>query len=101
MRYKGLEKPRPSVFVYRRAPQSRPNGQCAHRLAALAASGSSSGEILTAPVDVLTFRSHATYPLFVSRIVWSPGETPTDEGVLPTKLPSNSISAPGGAVEIS
>ena len=43
--------------------------QRTQRFAALAAAGSGSGEILTAPVHVLTLRYHAAYPVFESRIV--------------------------------
>src|SRR5271156_2948582 len=64
-------------------------------------SGSSSAEMFTLPLVTLIFLSQILYPLFITLIVWSPGETPMAEGVLPIKLPSNSMSALLGVDAIS
>jgi hypothetical protein len=57
--------------------------------------------ILSFPVELLRVRSHFLYPLFDTLTVCSAATIPTEGGVLPTKLPSISISAPKGSDEIS
>lgn len=52
------------------------------------------------PALDFNFRSQSLNPDFLTTTVWSPSATRTSEGVLPTKLPSTSISAPGGAESI-
>jgi hypothetical protein len=63
--------------------------------------GSNRAAILIFPVELLRVRSHLLYPLFDTLRVCSPATIPTEDGVLPTKLPSISISAPKGSDEIS
>src|ERR1700720_3780295 len=63
--------------------------------------GSNRAAILIFPVELLRVRSHLLYPLFDTLRVCSPATIPTEDGVLPTKLPSISISAPRGSDEIS
>ena len=63
--------------------------------------GCNSGDTLTWPGIALSFRSQETNPLLVIVRMWSPGDTSTDAGVLPTKAPSISISAAVGLEEIS
>jgi hypothetical protein len=63
--------------------------------------GSNRAAILIFPVELLRVRSHLLYPLFDTLTVCSPASIPTEDGVLPTKLPSISISAPKGSDEIS
>src|ERR1700682_6095183 len=63
--------------------------------------GSNRAAILIFPVVLLRVRSHLRYPLFDTLRVCSPATIPTEDGVLPTKLPSISISAPTGSDEIS
>src|ERR1700686_1235365 len=63
--------------------------------------GSNRAAILMFPVELLRVRSHFLYPLFDTLRVCSPATIPTEDGVLPTKLPSISISAPKGSDEIS
>ena len=49
--------------------------------------------MLTVPPVALNFRSHGLNPVLLTLSKWSPGATSISEGVLPTKLPSTSISA--------
>src|SRR6202140_962862 len=63
--------------------------------------GSNRAAILMFPVELLRVRSHFLYPLFDTLRVCSPATIPTEDGGLPTKLPSISKSAPKGSDEIS
>src|ERR1700730_8293133 len=63
--------------------------------------GSNTAAILICPVELLSVRSHLSYPLLDTLRVCSPAPIPTVDGVFPTKLPSISISAPKGSDEIS
>jgi len=49
--------------------------------------------MLTVPPVALNFRSHGLNPGLVTLSKWSPADSWISEGVLPTKLPSTSISA--------
>ena len=69
--------------------------------AAVAVICSSSAAILTVPLRLLSLRSQGLYPLFAILTLCSPGATPNDDGVLPAKAPSRSISAFEGVDEIS
>src|SRR5450755_485113 len=63
--------------------------------------GSNRAAIVIFPVELLRVRSHFLYTLFDTLRVCSPATIPTEDGVLPTKLPSISMSAPKGSDEIS
>src|SRR6202034_2428134 len=53
------------------------------------------------PLDTVSFRSQGLNPAFFTESWCSPGATPTVEGVLPTKFPSTSMSAPSGVEDTS
>src|ERR1700730_10563785 len=53
------------------------------------------------PLDTVILRSQGLNPAFFTEIWWGPAATPTVEGVLPTKLPSISMSAPSGIEDTS
>jgi hypothetical protein len=49
--------------------------------------------MFTVPPVALNFLSQGLNPVLLTLSEWSPGATSISEGVLPTKLPSTSISA--------
>src|SRR6204780_2867428 len=62
---------------------------------------SNSAKTFTLPLVTFIFLSQVLYPFFFTLIVWSPGETPIDEGGFPIKSPSNSTWHPPGTDVIS
>src|SRR5258707_5434700 len=61
--------------------------------------GTSSTLTLMCPLESLNFFRHTINPLFLMAISWLPGLRITDKGVLPSRLPSMSLSAPAGLEE--
>src|ERR1700730_8223886 len=53
------------------------------------------------PLDTVILRSQGLNPAFLTESWCGPAETPTREGVLPTKFPSISMSPPSGVEDIS
>src|SRR3989442_2080948 len=53
------------------------------------------------PLDTVTLRSQGLNPSFLRECWCGPAATPTVEGVLPTKFPSISMSAPSGVEDTS
>src|SRR5437660_8346097 len=53
------------------------------------------------PLDTVILRSQGLYPAFFTESWCGPAATPTVEGVLPTKFPSISMSAPSGVEDTS
>src|SRR5882757_9150709 len=53
------------------------------------------------PLDTVIFRSHGLNPVFFTESWCGPAATPIVEGVLPTKFPSISMSAPSGVEDTS
>src|SRR6266567_2898950 len=61
--------------------------------------GTSSTLTLMCPLESLNFFRHTINPLFLMAISWLPGLRITVKGVLPSRLPSMSMSAPAGVEE--
>src|ERR1700731_3057131 len=53
------------------------------------------------PLDTVMFRSQGLNPAFFTESWCGPAATPRVEGVLPTKFPSISMSAPSGVEDTS
>src|SRR3984957_2822826 len=53
------------------------------------------------PLDTVILRSQGLNPAFFTESWCGPATTPTVEGVLPTKFPSISMSAPSGVEDTS
>ena len=57
---------------------------------------SSSALMLTSPPPTRSVRSQGLYPFFLITTLWLPGSSCREEGELPMKAPSISMSAPSG-----
>src|SRR5579859_4492062 len=90
----------------RRIPQNSPEAKArtwifiGNGSKSLYLSSSNSAFIVATPPDTPSLRSHVLKPFFVIFIEWSPAGRFTEEGVLPTNLPSTSISADPGVEEM-
>jgi len=70
--------------------------RCQHSLKGYFVSRVSSALMFMCPLETMSFLSHTENPRFFTTISWSPDATPIVEGVLPTNLPSISMSAASG-----